>query len=70
MVEKVTPERVSIMAEAARVPLPEGSPARIAKALTPVVARMAQGDIAMTFETEPATYVAVARNGAKSGAKR
>ncbi len=65
MVEKVTPERISVMAQAARVPLPEGSPARIAKALTPVVARMAQDDIAVTFETEPATYVAVARKGAK-----
>jgi hypothetical protein len=70
MADKVTPERISMMAQAARVPLPQGSPARIAKALAPVVARMAQDDIAMTFETEPSTYVAVARQGAKSGAKR
>ena len=70
MSEKVTPERVSMMAQAARVPLPEGSPARIAKALTPVVARMAQDDIAVAFEVEPASYVAVARQGANRGAKR
>lgn len=65
MADKVTPERISIMAAAARIPLPEGSPARIAKAVTPVVARMAQDDIAVAFETEPASYIAVARKGAK-----
>jgi hypothetical protein len=61
----VTPERVTIMATAARVPLPEGSAARIAKAVTPAVARMAQDDIAIAFEIEPATYVMIARRGAK-----
>jgi len=70
MADKVTPERTAIMAAAARVPLPEGSPARIAKAVTPVAARMAQDDIAVSFETEPASYVAVARQGANRGAKR
>jgi len=65
MADKVTPERIAIMAAAARIPLPEGSPARIAKAVTPVVARMAQDDIAIAFEIEPASYVAVARKGAK-----
>ncbi len=61
----VTPERVTIMAAAARVPLPEGSAARIAKAVTPAAARMAQDDIAIAFEVEPATYVMIARRGAK-----
>ena len=65
MPDKVTPERIAVMAKAARLPLPEGSPARIAKALAPVVTRMAQDDIAVAFEIEPASYVAVARNGAK-----
>jgi hypothetical protein len=65
----VTPERIAVMAAAARIPLPEGSPARIAKAVAPVAARMAQGDIAIAFEVEPATYTMVARRGAKSGAK-
>jgi hypothetical protein len=69
MVEKVTPQRIATMAAAARVPLPEGSPERIAKAVTPVVARMAQDDIAVSFETEPESYVAVARKDAKLGAK-
>jgi hypothetical protein len=66
---EVTPERVATMAKAARIPLPEGSAARIAKAVTPVVARMAQDDIAIAFEVEPATYMMIARRGAKSGAK-
>jgi hypothetical protein len=61
----VTPERVTIMAAAARVPLPEGSAARIAKAVTPAAARMAKDDIAIAFEVEPATYVMIARRGAK-----
>jgi hypothetical protein len=65
----VTPQRVAMMADAARVPLPEGSPARIAKAVTPVAARMAQGDIAIAFEIEPATYEAVARRGARHEVK-
>jgi hypothetical protein len=65
----VTAERVAMMAAAARVPLPDGSAARIAKAVTPVVARMAQGDIAVAFEVEPATYTMIARRGTKSGVK-
>jgi hypothetical protein len=65
----VTPERVAMMAKAARIPLPDGSPARIAKAVTPVAARMAQEDIAIAFEVEPATYTMIARCGAKSGVK-
>jgi hypothetical protein len=70
MSDKVTPERIAIMAAAARVPLPESSSARIAKAVAPVAARMAQDDIAISFETEPASYVAVARQGANRGTKR
>ena len=66
---EVTRERVAVMARAARIPLPEGSPARIAKAVTPVAARMAQDDIAIAFEVEPATYTMVARRRAKSGVK-
>jgi len=66
---EVKPERVATMAAAARVPLPEGSAARIAKAVSPVVARMAQDDIAIGFEIEPATYEMVARRGVKSGEK-
>jgi hypothetical protein len=63
----VTPERIAMMAAAARVPLPDGSAERIAKAVAPVAARMAQDDIAIAFEVEPSTYEMIARRGAKSG---
>jgi hypothetical protein len=65
----VTPERVAIMAAAARVPLPEGSAERIAKAVAPVAARMAQDDIVIAFEVEPSTYEMIARCGTKGGVK-
>ena len=65
MADKVTPERIAALAASARIPLPQGSPARIAKAVAPVVSRMAQDDIAVAFEMEPASYVAVARKGSK-----
>jgi hypothetical protein len=65
----VTPERVAVMAAAARIPLPDGAAARIAKAATPVAARMAQADIEIAFEVEPATYAMIARRGAGSGGK-
>jgi hypothetical protein len=65
MNDKVTPERVAKMAAAARVPLPENSPARIAKAIAPIVARMDAENIQLPLEIEPATFVAIARKGAK-----
>ncbi len=65
----VTPDRVAMMAAAARVPLPDGSSARIAKAVAPAVSRMAEQDIVIAFEVEPSTYEMIARRGAKSGAQ-
>jgi hypothetical protein len=65
MSDKVTPERVKVFAAAARVPLPESSPARIANAVTPVVSRLSRENIALALEIEPATYFVVARDGAK-----
>ena len=65
MSDKVTPERVAKIAAAARVPLPEGSPARIAKSVSPLVARMDAENIQLQLEIEPSTFVAVARKGAK-----
>jgi hypothetical protein len=65
MSDKVTPERVAHMAAAARVPLPEGAPARIAEAVSPLVARMDAQNIQLPLEIEPATFVAIARKGAR-----
>ncbi len=65
MADKVSPERIAVIAAAARVPLPEGAAERIAKAVAPVAARMAQEDVSVAFEIEPASYVVAARKGAK-----
>jgi hypothetical protein len=64
MSDKVTPERVTRIAAAARVPLPEGAPARIAKAVSPIVARMDAENVQLQLEIEPSTFAAVARKGA------
>ena len=63
---EVTLERVAMMATAARTACRRLA-ARIAKAVAPVVARMAQGDIAIEFEIEPATYPMIARGRQSAG---
>jgi hypothetical protein len=55
----VTPERVAALAAAARVPIPDDAPARIARAVTPTVARYASEKIAMPLETEPSSFLVV-----------
>lgn len=65
MSEKVSPERVATLAAAARVPLRSDAAARIANAVTPAVARFGAEEIALKLEIEPATYVVIARGGAK-----
>jgi hypothetical protein len=65
MTDKVTPERIAIFAAAARVPIPDGSSARIAKAVSPTVARMSTENIQLQLEIEPAAFVTIARKGAK-----
>jgi hypothetical protein len=55
----VSPDRVAAIAAAARIPLAEGGAARIAGAVTPMVARYAAGNIAMPLETEPSSYLVV-----------
>src|SRR5712691_10574127 len=39
--------------------------ARVARTVGPTATRFAQPDIAVPFETEPATFLAVARKGAR-----
>lgn len=65
MTDKVTPERIAMFAAAARVPIPDTAPARIAKAVSPAVARMTAENIQLQLEIEPASFVAIARKGAK-----
>jgi hypothetical protein len=59
MPEEVTPERVAALAAAARVPLSDDAPARIARAVTPTVARYAAENIAIALETEPSSFLVV-----------
>ena len=59
MSDDVTPERIAALAAAARVPLAPDTPARIARAVTPTVARFAAENLAMPMETEPASFLVV-----------
>ena len=60
----VSPERVAALAAAARVPLAEDAPARIARAVTPTVTRYAAENIAIPLETEPSSFVVAQRKDA------
>jgi hypothetical protein len=64
MPDEVTPERVTTIAAAARVPLAPESPPRIARATTPTVTRFAVENLALELETEPAMFVAMQRKDA------
>ena len=65
MTDKVTPERVATFAAASRVPIQDGGAARIAKAVAPTVTRMDALNLQLQLEIEPASFVAIARKGAK-----
>jgi hypothetical protein len=65
MPAEVPSERVQAIAAAARVPLEPPSAARVARAVSPTVARVAAAEVAYPFETEPASFVAVQRGGGK-----
>ena len=57
MPDEVTAQRIAALAAAARVPLSEDAPARIARAVTPTVARYAAENIAIPLETEPSSFI-------------
>ena len=61
MPDNVNPERVRLIAEAARIPLRPDAPARIARSVTPTATRFAAEKLAIPFETEPSTFVVVQR---------
>ncbi len=64
MPDDVSPERIATLAAAARIPLADDGPARIARAVTPTVARFAAENIALELEIEPSTFVALQRKDA------
>jgi hypothetical protein len=57
----IDPERIRVMAEAARVPLRPDAAARIARAVAPTVARFAAEKVVLSLETEPSSFVVVQR---------
>jgi hypothetical protein len=59
MPDHVSPDRVTAIAAAARIPLPEGAAARISAAVGPMVLRYAAANITMPLETEPSSYLVV-----------
>jgi len=63
MSERVTAERVKAFAAAARVPIEDDAAARAARAVDPTVRRMDELALQLPLEIEPASFVAIARNG-------
>ena len=61
--QPLTPEAATALAQAAGVAIDAATAARVTRAIAPTAARVAQGDIALSFEVEPATFLAVARRG-------
>jgi hypothetical protein len=59
MPDDISPDRVTAVASAARVPLAPNDAARIARAVAPVAARFAAAKVDLPLETEPASFVAV-----------
>ena len=64
MPDDVSAARVAANAAAVRVSLPPDAAPRIARAVSPMVARFAAGPIDMPLETEPSSFVVVQRKDA------
>ena len=60
MSDEVSPDRVAVIAAAARVPIKPDSCARVARAVTPTVTRFAALGPAIEFEVEPSSFAATA----------
>lgn len=61
MPDDISPDRVTAVASATRVPLAPNDAARIARAVAPVAARFAAAKVDLPLETEPAGFIAVQR---------
>jgi hypothetical protein len=58
-VTQVSPERIKVIAGAARIALEPGSAERIAKAVSVPIERIAGANIGVPLEVEPSTFVVV-----------
>jgi hypothetical protein len=63
MSESVTAERVKAFAAAARVPIEDEAAARAASAVDATVRRLDELALQLPLEIEPASFVAIARQG-------
>jgi hypothetical protein len=61
MPENDLPERVRLNAAAARIALGPDAPSRIARAVTPTLARLEQANLAIPLEVEPSTFSVIQR---------
>jgi hypothetical protein len=61
MPEDISPDRVTAIATAARVPLAQTDAERIARAIAPTAACFAAAKIDLLLETEPASFAVVQR---------
>lgn len=61
MTDEITPERIRLNAEGARVALGDEVPARIARAVAPVFSRFSAERLSLPLEAEPSTFVVVQR---------
>jgi hypothetical protein len=55
----VSPERIAVIARAARIPLQPASAERIAASVSMPVNRLAAADLAIPFEAEPSTFLVI-----------
>jgi hypothetical protein len=55
----VSPERIRIIAGAARITIAPGSAERVAAAVTPAVDRISEANLALPLEIEPASFMSV-----------
>lgn len=61
MAEDDLPERIRLNAEAVRLPLGAESVARVARAVTPVLTRLAAEKLAVPQDVEPSTFTVISR---------
>jgi hypothetical protein len=59
MPDQISPDRVTAIAGAARVPLAPDDAGRIARSVAPTAARFAAAQVDLSLETEPASFVVI-----------
>ena len=64
MHDAATPERVAMLAAAARVPLSPETAARVARSVSPTVARLNDAPVDFPFETEPSSFQVIQQQDA------